>query len=299
MGLFDKLIKDGIKNAVGNAVEEGLKKAIAPKIEEAAANSVNKAADAVNNSFGQNTQETPQSSTVNQESVDKAASTLGGLFGSMQGAAMGFANEAAKNMKICLSCGEGASAETKFCPGCGAELPEQTVAQGAVCISCGKQNDIGTKFCADCGEKLPSALAEEAAIQKKNEDVLSSWDSLLPVYPKWSFGGTKIEIEDMGSDENGRTYYSLCVENTNRSALDSYRNLLKQNGFREAGEYPSISQLYKKIDDVCYCFDSEEPFPSDSGRLYVYFLTREPSGGFDYVKPEPKQKSSGLFDLFK
>ena len=304
MGLFDKVLKEGIKSAVNSVsdvvergVQAGVQKTVAPKVEQAAADAVNRATENINQATGQLSAQ-PQS-TVNQTELNQAASTLGGLFGSMQTAAMGFANEAAKNMKVCPSCGEAAPAETKFCPGCGAALPEKTVAEGSVCSSCGKQNSIGVKFCTDCGAKLPFALAEEQAAQQKDAAVLASWNTFLPQYPAWRFGGTNIGIEEMGLDENSHVYYGLHVENAQYSMLEQYRDLLRQNGFREAGQYPTAGSLYKKIDGVCYCFNSEEPFPSDEGYLIVHFLVREPAGGFDYVKPEPRQKSGGLFDLFK
>ena len=296
MGLLDRAIKKGISNAIGNAVE----KAVAPKIEQATAGVVNQAAASVNQAVDSNVQSAPPPDTAQTEERNQAAHTLGGLFGSWQGAAASFANEAAKNMKICPSCGESASAATKFCPSCGAGMPEETVAQGAVCSSCGKQNDIGGKFCADCGAKLPAAVAEERAARTKTAALMAQWDALLPHYPKWSFGGTDMELEDMGVDEGGNPFYGLHIRSTGRAALEQYRNLLRQNGFREAGKYPSSAQLYKMTDGVCRCFNSEEAFAGGDDCLSVYFQAKEPEGGFHYAKPEPQAKAkSGFFDLFK
>lgn len=299
MGLLDRAIKRGINNAVSNAVEQGVRKAVEPKIEQAAANVVNSAADSINSSSGTQQQTAPAQGNVNQESVNQAANTLGGLFGGLAGAATSFANEAAKNMKLCASCGEAAGKDETFCPKCGAKLPEQTVSEGAVCSSCGAQNTVGTKFCTKCGEKLPAAIAEEQALQAKNEAVMAKWEQALPQYPKWSFGGV-CELEEENDGE--KTFYRFSVNfgqgGNGESPLNQYRQLLQQNGFRQAGQYPSASQLYKKIDDTCYCFDSENCFDGGTDYLTLYFMVKEPAGGFDYVKPEPKQKTS-FFDLFK
>lgn len=192
MGFLDRAIRRGVSNAIGDAVEKGVRDAITPKVEQAAANTVNQAAEAINQSAAQTAQ--PQG-TVNQDSVNQATNTLGGLFGQLETAANQFANEAAKNMKICPSCGEGAGKDVKFCPKCGAKLPEQTVAEGAVCPSCGKQNAVGTKFCQDCGTKLPGAVAEEQAAQAKADVVMAEWDQKLPQYPKWCFGGKDFNME--------------------------------------------------------------------------------------------------------
>ena len=260
MGLLDGALKKGISKAIGNAVE----KAVAPKIEQAAANVVNQATDALNQSVAQNTPPPhTQQNTINQESVNQAANTLDGLFGSLQGAATNFANEAAKTMKICPACGEGAPAETTFCPSCGARMPEQTVAQGAVCSFCGKQNNIGVKFCSDCGAKLPAAIAEEEAAFAKDAAELAKWDTLLPQYPKWRFGGHDISLEHGGETENGMPYYYFSVLGVGNNELQQYRVLLKENGFIKAGEYPSDDMLYKMIDGKCYCFESAEPFPNE------------------------------------
>ena len=300
MGIFDRVVKNAVNNAVGNAVGRAVEKAVAPKIEQAAAGAVNHAADKVNQAVAYNTPPPPpvQQSTMNQESVNQAANTLGGLFGSLQGAATSFANEAAKNMKICPVCGEGASAETKFCPSCGATMPEQTVAQGAVCSSCGKQNDIGVKFCSDCGAKLPAAVAEEQAALAKDAATLVQWETILPQYPKWCFGGHDISLEYGGTNDNGTPYYFFHVLGVGDSEVQQYRALIKQNGFVQAGEYPSDAMLYKMIGGSCYYFESAEPFASEY--MGVSFGIGEPSGGFYYTKPEKKNAGGSLFrGLFK
>ena len=78
--------------------------------------------------------------------------------------------------------------------------------------------------------------------------------------------------------------------------MEQYRQLLKQNGHRPAGQYPDESQLFKRVDNVVYNADIEHAFDV-SEHISLYFTAREPSGGFDYVKPEPKKPLSlkGLF----
>jgi len=298
MGFLERAIKRGVSNAIGNAVEQGVRRAVEPKIEEAAASVVNKAADKINEAAGMGATEqqatgtlTPDSTpraSVNQESLNQAAGVLGGLFGAMQNAA----NEAAKNMKICPSCGQPAKADQKFCPSCGEKLPETTVAQGAICPSCGKQNSIGMKFCADCGTKLPAAVAEEQAAANRNAAVLAEWGEKLPQYPKWSCGGDEIYINDY--DENGYSFGAVFKNNPDAAhrAVEEYRQILLANGFRQAGQYPSMEQLFKRIDGVVYNVDTEHCFEGDPDCACIGFCVREPYGGFDYVKPEPKKKTS-------
>ena len=201
-------------------------------------------------------------------------------------------------MKVCPNCNKPTKADKKFCPDCGTKLPEQTVAQGAVCPSCGKQNAIGTKFCQDCGTKLPAAIAEEQAQADRNAAVMAEWDEKLPQYPKWSCGGQLLNIECY--DENA---YGISVEFKNnpqaaQRAVEQYRQILLANGFRQAGQYPSIEQLFKRIDGVVYNVDTEHCFDGDADTACIGFCIREPYGGFDYVKPEPKKKTS-FMDLFK
>ena len=81
-------------------------------------------------------------------------------------------------------------------------------------------------------------------------------------------------------------------------AVSEYRQVLLQNGFRQAGEYPCMEHLYKRVDGVVYHADTEHCFEGDPDCPSIGFDKSEPRGGFDYVKPEPKKKTSFL-DLFK
>ncbi len=303
---LERAVKRGVRNAVGNAVEKTVVTAVAGAVAPAANAAAEKAATQFNQAVGANqSQQTqygyPQQGGYQQQNqygyqpnpqTQAAASTLGGMFASLQGAATSFANEAAKNMKQCPSCGEAAPAGNKFCPSCGSPLPEVTIAQGAVCASCGAQNSVGTKFCASCGAKLPAAVAEENAALARDAAVMAKWDSLLPQYPKWQYGGHDYSLEEEGRDNMGWPIYSFSARGVGYDALNAYRGLLRQYGFRPAGQYPSEGTLYNQIGGVCHCFESEEPFPGDPGSLWVHFCVREPAGGFHYVKPEPKKPAS-------
>jgi hypothetical protein len=295
MGLLDRAIKKGISRAVSNAVE----KAVAPKVEQVAEQAIQRVVPPAqtpeqpaqqSQQPAQQSQQPAQQSAVTQQQAQQAGAVLGGLFGGLNS----FANEAAKNMKICPACGEAAGAQVKFCPKCGSALPEQTVAQGAVCTSCGKQNSVGTKFCADCGTKLPAAAQEEQAAQARNANAMAQWDSLLPQYPKWQFGGQDYRIERL-DDYEGAPYYQFVAQGVNQAQLEQYRQLALASGFRPAGQYPDQYQLFKRVDGVVYNIDLEHAF--DGGGLSLYFTAREPGGGFDYVKPQndQKPKSGGLF----
>jgi len=281
MGFLERAIRRGVSDAVGKAIGNAVTQAVEPKATELA----NKAAAHLD-SAAQNTQQQAQ-----------RTSGLEGAFANLERSMTNYATEAAKNMKVCPNCNKATSADKKFCPDCGSALPEQTVAEGAVCTSCGAQNTIGTKFCASCGAKLPAAIQEEQAQAERNAAVLRQWDEKLPQYPKWSCGGTELYIEDYG--ENGFMFSATFKDNPSAAhrAVEEYRQILLQSGFRQAGQYPSIEQLFKRIDGVVYNADTEHCFEGDPDTACIGFYRREPYGGFDYVKPEPKKKAS-FKDLF-
>ena len=278
MGFLERAIRRGISDAVGKAIG----KAIEPTVTDL----TNKAANAIDQA------------AQNTEQQVARSSGLEGAMANLERSVQGYATEAAKNMKVCPNCNKPTTADKKFCPDCGTQLPEQTVAQGAVCPNCGKQNAIGTKFCQDCGTKLPAAIAEEQAQADRNAAVMAEWDQYLSHYPKWSCGGSEFNIEeyDPGCFEfranfNGN-HQAAC------RAVDEYRQILLQNGFRQAGEYPGIEHLYKMENGVCYHVDTGMCFEASPDSPSISFTIGEPRGGFNYVKPEPKKKTSFL-DLFK
>ncbi len=278
MSFLERAIRRGVSDAVGKAVS----KAIEPTVTDL----TNKAANAIDQSV-QNTEQ-----HINR------SSGLDGAMSNLERSVQGYATKAAANMKICPNCERATSADRKFCPDCGTRLPDQTVAEGARCSQCGTQNTVGTKFCQNCGAKLPAAVQEEQNAANKSAAVLAEWDTKLPQYPKWSCGGTLLHIEQYDA-----TTYTICVEFKNdpqaaRRAVEQYRQILLQNGFRMAGQSPHIEQLFKRVNGVVYNVDTEHCFEGDPEFADIGFCVREPYGGYDYVKPEPKKKKSFL-DLFK
>lgn len=274
MGFLERAIRRGVSDAVGKAIG----KAIEPTVTDL----TNKAANAIDQA------------AQNTEQQVARSSGLEGAMANLERSVQGYATEAAKNMKVCPNCNKPTTADKKFCPECGTQLPEQTVAQGAVCPSCGKQNVIGTKFCQGCGTKLPVAVQEEQMHADDHASVMSKWDKQLPQYPKWNCGGSHFEIEVY----DGFTTFSVNFDgNTFRAkqAVEQYRQLLLEGGFREAGENPTIEHLYKMIDGVCYHADTEHCFEGDNDTATIYFNTGEPQGGFYY---KPDKKSFGLKGLF-
>ncbi len=282
MGFLERAIRNGMRKGIGDAIGNAVQKAVEPAATELA----NKAAGAIDQAAG------------NAEQTVRQTSGLEGALGNLQRSMEGYATEAAKNIKICPSCGEGATADKKFCPKCGAKLPEQTVAEGAVCPNCGKQNTVGTKFCCDCGTKLPAAVQEEQRKAEGDAAVMREWDKKLPGFPKWNLGGCEFNIEPI---DGGYMIFAVRFPgdpNAAYAAMKQYREVLMQNGFKQAGQYPSIDHLYKKENGVCYHVDTEHCFGGDPDCATFGFDNYEPTGGFDYVKPEPKKKTS-IFDLFK
>ena len=282
MGFLERAIRREVSQAVGNAVGNAVQKAVEP----AATNLANQAAQSIDKATNKT-----QTTVTN-------TSGLEGAMANLERSVQGYATEAAKNTKVCPNCGKPNGADKKFCSDCGTKLPEQTLAQGALCINCGTQNGIGTKFCQNCGAKLPATVQEEELKAQKNAAVMSEWDFKLPQYPRWTCGGTKISLEDYG-DNN--FMLNACFNGNSQQAqraVEEYRQILLQNGFRQAGQHPSIQQLFKRIDGVVYNVDTEHCFEGDPDCACIGFCIREPYGGFDYVKPEPKKKTS-FMDLFK
>ncbi len=281
MGFLERAIRRGVSDAVGKAVGNAVRQAVEP----AATNFANKAAGAIDHA------------TQNTNNQVQRSSGLEGAMANLERSMQGYATEAAKNMKVCPGCNKTTSSDKKFCPECGTALPEQTVAQGAVCTSCGKQNPIGTKFCQDCGTKLPAAIQEEQAAADRDTAVMTEWDEKLSAYPKWNCGGNNFNIEQY--DEN---HFIFAAEFKNNhyaamQAVEQYRQILLQNGFRQAGQYPNKENLYKMVNGICYHVNTEHCFDGDSDYPTIGFDISEPYGGFNYVKPEPVKKS-GLKDLF-
>ncbi len=281
MGFLERAIRRGVSDAVGKAVGNAVRQAVEP----AATNLVNQATGAIDQA------------TQNAQQQTQRSSGLEGAMSNLESKLQGYATEAAKNTKICPNCNKPNGADKKFCADCGTQLPEQTLAQGAVCTECGTQNNIGTKFCQNCGAKLPATIQEEQEQAYRNVAVMAEWDVKLPQYPKWTCGGVKMYIDDYETHYIFGVYFDGNTAAAQR-AVSEYRQILLSNGFRQAGEYPSIEHLYKRVDGVVYHADTEHCFDGDSDYPSIGFDKSEPRGGFDYVKPEPKKKTS-FMDLFK
>lgn len=282
MGFLERAIRRGVSEGIGKAVGQAITKAVEPTATELA----NKAAQKLDGAAHQNNRQAAQT-----------RSNLEGAFANLERAAQGYATEMSKNLKVCPNCGQPSDKEKIFCPSCGTKLPETTVSEGTVCTECNKQNPVGAKFCDSCGAKLPAAVEADEAAKARDAEEMSKWDAYLAHYPKWECGGKNYCIEDM----DGYIRFSADFEGNGfaaEQAVARYRQLLVQNGFIQAGQYPNIAHLYKKVDGVCYHADTEHCFEGDCDCPNIYFNIAEPTGGYDYVKTEPK-KQVGLKDLFK
>ena len=198
-------------------------------------------------------------SVQNTEQQVARSSGLEGAMANLERSVQGYATEAAKNMKVCPNCNKPTTADKKFCP--------------------------------ECGTKLPAAIAEEQAQADRNAAVMAEWDQYLSHYPKWTCGGSEFNIELYDHGCVGFTAFFKGNVNAAHRAVDEYRQILLQNGFRQAGEYPCIEQLYKMENGVCYHVDTGMCFEASHDSPSISFNISEPRGGFNYVKPEPKKKS--------
>ena len=141
MSFLKRMIKDGIREGVSNAIGDAVKGAVEP----AATNLANKAAAKIEDVAEKDNAEAAEK----QAETKSAFSGLEGAFANLEKAAQSYATEISKNMKVCPECNTPTDAAKKFCPECGAKLPEETVADSSVCKECGTQNTPGTKFCQD------------------------------------------------------------------------------------------------------------------------------------------------------
>ena len=288
MSFLKRTIRNAVSQGISKGIGDAVGKAVRDVVEPRATEYANRAADHFDRAANGAAQE-----------VRRTSSGLESAFANLERSMQSYATQMSKNMKICPDCGQPTTAEKTFCPACGARLPEQTVAEGAVCPSCGKQNSIGTKFCEDCGTKLPAAVQEEQAQMARDESELNQWETLLPQYPKWNCGGCEYNLEEY---EPGVFYFSAGFRgdiNAAHRAVEQYNQLLVANGFRTAGQYPSPGQLFKRIGGVVYNADTEHCFDGDPDRATIGFCIREPHGGFDYVKPEPKNMDIDIKDIKK
>ena len=275
MGLLKNLISDavnegigkGIQSAVGKAVESAVKPA-ADKLAGKAADQLNQASKDIDQSMAEARaaqgeaaaalNESAQATSTEAAGAQAAAAgsgfaSLGAVLGGFAGAMQDAAGQVAKNMKECPQCGEVCTADNKFCPKCGAPLPERTIAEGFLCPQCGKQNAPGTTFCGGCGALLPAAAEEQAAQKAK-------WDALLPQYPKWELRGT-YELDDDG-EMNGYPAVSVHIHGAGRAELAQYVAALKAAGF--VPFYDGDSDIYYKVvDGVCRSFDKTDADQGD------------------------------------
>ena len=275
-------IREGVSRGIGDAIEKAVQEAVEPKATEL----TGKALEFIDKKTGGSLQ-----------SARKSSSELGAALSALEKSMQGYAEKMSQTTKICPECGRPSSADQTHCPECGCKLPEETLAQGAQCPACGKQNDLRSKFCEDCGTKLPATVREEEQQARRDEEELAKWEQLLPHFPKWSCGGSELNLEEYDHAVIFSVSFSKNNAAAQRAVLE-YRELLLEQGFRPAGQYPSEGQLYKMVGALCCHADTENCFEGDADRPCIGFDYSEPSGGFHYTKPEPK-KPANLKDLFR
>lgn len=133
MGFLDyglkRSISRGINRAIGTVVEDKILEAVAPNA---------------------------------KQNIAKNAQILNQTTEQLQYTVESYGIEASKSIKICSNCKEGAPVNMKFCPNCGAELPEitlyeQMMATQPQCSNCNTIVNENTKFCPECGAKILKA----------------------------------------------------------------------------------------------------------------------------------------------
>lgn len=286
MGLFGNIISNAVSDGIGKGIQNAVGKAVESAVKPAADKLAGQAASQLN----QATQDLADSSEAARAAASntKAAATGEGT-ASLEAALTGWATtmqnvagQVAQNMKECPQCGEVATSDHKFCPKCGAKLPDTTIGAGFLCPKCGKQNVPGTTYCAECGAMLPAAEQENAA-------QLAKWDTLLPQYPRWTLGG-KVELDTNG-EINGQRAVSLHVSGAGAAQLTRYVEALKADGFIPV--YDGDSDFYyKMVDGVCRAFDKTDANQGDF--LSMTFFV----GDYD-KKAAAKEKADAAIDTAK
>lgn len=248
MSFLKNMIKDKIREGVGGAISSAVQKAVEPR--------VSAYADKVARQYDMATEEISQQTA---RSTRTAASGMEGAFANLQRSMETYATEMSRNVKVCPVCDTPTTSDKKFCPNCGAKLPEQTLADSAVCPACGKQNAVGTLYCSDCGAKLPTQEAQREA--GGSGDVFAQWQQLLPNFPMWNCGGSDYQIEEF----DGCYYFTSVFDNSYaaQEAVRKYRELLLRSGFVRPQDYSGDDHLYKQVGGKWYHADTEHCFDSD------------------------------------
>lgn len=278
-------VRKGIGKAVSNAVGDAVNKAVRPAAERYA----DKAAERINEGAAQLDKSTRElDKSVGEANRSYSKSQGSSPFANLERAAQSYATAVSKNVKVCPGCGEGTTADRKFCPSCGTKLPDTTLADDVRCPQCGTQNTVGTAYCQECGCKLPAKRKEEENNARKDSDVLNKWNRLLPDYPLWEQEGWDYTLKQDGD----AVLFTVCFENREAAerAIRAYRNQARREGFTTAGKYPDKLHLYKMVDGTCCHIDTEHCFEGDDYRPTIYFYPQEPEGGF-YYDPEKEQQN--------
>lgn len=167
MGLLKNIVKNSVSDGISKGLSKGISKGIGDALGKAVEKAVNPAAERFAGKAAAQIDEASAALDASAQAASEAAKDAetakrSGGFAALENALGGwaknaeqYATEMSKNIKICSSCGEPASADQKFCPKCGAKLPETTAAALYVCPKCGKQNTVGSEFCGECGAELP------------------------------------------------------------------------------------------------------------------------------------------------
>lgn len=283
-------LKNIVKNSVSKAVNKAVTDTVSKKATQVMTDGLNKVTDKV-------TQPSAKQQQQQQMQQQQMTNSLNQAFGGFANTINSYATQATQNMKICPKCGTPSKDDLKFCPNCGTTLPVQTMAQQCVCTACGKQNNFGARFCGGCGAELPVSLAEKEQEKANMQEQMRKWDAMLANYPRWTFGGKDLAIEEDGGYV--RLDVSFDSAQQAKAAMDGYYQLLLSCGFHQAGKYPSQGNLYNKIGEVCHLVSFENAFEAGSDYMQLYFAYSEPEGGYDYVKPEEKPKAKSILDFLK
>ncbi|NLW70804.1 MAG: hypothetical protein GX061_06970 [Eubacteriaceae bacterium] len=260
MGFFDRAIKKGISEAIEKAVESKVVEKIAPKYKEVMDEQTKNLSEATRNlANAQNDYNAVNETAQSSEEASQLKNTLGGLFSGYADTLTGIAEGAAKNVKLCPNCGEGNSAEKKFCASCGTKLPEETMAEQMyiTCPNCGNKNRAETRFCGECGGELPFVPMPGETVLDPQEN----WSADFAPFPVWTYG----KLTDISQYENQMEVRADCVI---KREYEEYKANLLNLGFKVS---PKDGSIWKVEGNCKYSLNTQRLWEGGGNTIYLIY----------------------------
>lgn len=141
-------------------------------------------------------------------------------------------------------------------------LDEATEAMNASAEVASESGKKPTSSLEESLNRLSQSMEHYAKVVEKAEESragLSEWNTKLPGFPIWCFGGREFSINENYTSEDGTTYYYFDAVGATYDDLCAYVSVLKADGFVQ--KYKDSDQvLYKDLGGEYLVFSSVEAF---------------------------------------